>query len=96
MAAGPTIHLNPGKQYRLSGWLKCQSCDGTGARIRLSEIGFSPTDHKQSHVIGPVAGDADFARVECEFTAVSDAAWLHFELEGGGQAWFDDVTLEEA
>ena len=96
MAAGPTIHLNPGKQYRLSGWLKCQSCDGTGARIRLSEIGFSPTDHKQSHVIGPVTGDADFARVECEFTAVSDAAWLHFELEGGGQAWFDDVTLEEA
>ena len=95
MATGPTIHLDSGRQYRLSGWLKCQGCDGTGAQIRLNEIGLCPTGHKQTHVIGPVTGDADFARVECEFTAVSNAAWLHFELDGGGQAWFDDVMLEE-
>jgi hypothetical protein len=94
---GPTPHLDPDTKYRLSGWIKCEDVSKNGARIRLDEIGFKPTDKHSSHIAGPVRGTCDWTYVEDTFTTPSDGqfGWLYLDLEGPGMAWFDDVALEE-
>jgi hypothetical protein len=96
-SGGPTPHLDPGQRYRLSGWIKCEGVTG-GARLRFDEIGFRPREKAApSHVAGPLSGTCDWTYVECEFTTLPTAqfGWYYLDLEGAGQAWFDDVVLEE-
>ena len=96
-SSGPTPHLDPDTDYRLSGWIRCQGVSGNGARIRLDEIGFKPIDKHGSHVAGPVRGTCDWTYVEDTFRTPPDGqfGWLYLDLEGPGMAWFDDVALEE-
>ena len=97
ISAGPTPHLYGGKQYRLSGWILCEGVTGKGARYRFDEIGFRPQAGGIQHIAGPAAGDHDWTYFEDLFTTQpkTEFGWLYLELEGSGQAWFDDVALEE-
>lgn len=97
IAAGPTPHLYANKQYRLSGWILCEGVTGKGARVRFDEIGFRPREGGISHIAGPGNGDADWTYFEEVFTTAPDTelGWLYLELYGPGEAWFDDVALEE-
>jgi len=95
-SSGPTPHLDPDTHYRLSGWIKCADVMGTGAQIRVDEIGFHQSDLNGRHIAGPVRGTSDWSYVEVTFRTPADAqfGWLYLDLEGPGQAWFDDVALE--
>lgn len=97
ISGGPTPHLYGNKTYRLSGWISCEGVSGKGARIRFDEIGFRPQDGGIQHVAGPTVGDHDWRYFDEVFTTDSktEFGWLYLELEGSGQAWFDDVGLEE-
>lgn len=97
LAGGSTPHLSEKTRYRLSGWLKCESVEGRGARVRFDEIRFTVTKVLASHVLGPANGTCDWTYFETEFTTqpTSDNGWLFLELFGSGQAWFDDLALEE-
>jgi len=98
ISAGPTPHLYGDLTYRLSGWIRCEGVTGIGARVRFDEIGFRPRDGGTSHIAGPATGDTDWIYFESLFTTALDTefGWLYLELEGPGQAWFDDIALEEA
>jgi hypothetical protein len=96
-ATGPTPHLDPDTDYRLSGWILCENVTGE-ARIRFDEIGFHARDGADhSHRAGPVNGTCDWTYVECLFRTPPDAqfGWLYLDIEGTGQAWFDDVAVEK-
>jgi len=96
-SGGPTPHIDAGQRYRLSGWIKCEGVTGA-ARIRFDEIGFYPKDKTApSHIAGPCSGTCDWTYVECVFTALpnTEFGWYYLDLEGAGQAWFDDMALEE-
>ena len=98
ISGGPTPHVSANTRYRLSGWIRCLDVTGRGARIRFDEIGFSRADDQNAvHVAGPVTGTCDWQYVDCVFTTgpTSDLGWLYLELEGAGQAWFDDIALEQ-
>ncbi len=93
---GPTPHLDANTRYRISGWIKCEGVTG-GARIRFDEICFYPRDKAAAHLAGPLSGTCDWTYVECVFTTLPSTqfGWYYLDLEGAGQAWFDDVKLEE-
>ena len=96
-SSGPTPHLDGDTQYRISGWIRCQGVTGS-ARIRFDEVGFHPASGADpSHVAGPVSGTCEWTYVECVFRTPPDAqfGWLYLDLAGPGQAWFDDIALEE-
>ncbi|MFA5865522.1 MAG: hypothetical protein WC975_12655 [Phycisphaerae bacterium] len=97
LAGGPTPHITPKQRYRLSGWTRCQNVVGKGACIRFDEIGMHADPPKADHVAGPVNNSTDWTYIEKVFTTLPDAdlGWLYLELEGLGQAWFDDIALEE-
>lgn len=97
LSGGPTPHLYGSRQYRLSGWIQCEGVAGKGAQIRFDEVGFRPRDGGISHIAGPDAGNTEWTYLEEIFTTAADTefGWLYLELEGPGQAWFDDIGLEE-
>jgi hypothetical protein len=95
--SGPSPHIDPDTQYRLSGWIKCEDATGTGAQIRVDEIGFKQVDLRNRHIAGPVNGTCDWTYVDVTFLTPADAqfGWLYLDLEGPGQAWFDDIAFEK-
>ncbi len=94
---GPTPHIYPDTEYRVSGWICCQDVTGAGAQIRFDEIGLRPREPHMSHVAGPICGTCDWTYFETVFRTTSEAqfGWLYLELNGVGVAWFDDVAVEE-
>jgi len=97
LAGGSSPHLDANRSYRLSGWIRCEAVTG-GARIRFEEIGMRPRERTApAHLAGPLSGTCDWTYVECRFTSLltTQFGWLYLDVEGAGQAWFDDVALEE-
>jgi hypothetical protein len=97
LSAGPSPHIYADKTYRISGWILCEGVTGPGARIRFSEIVFRPRDPGIDHFAGTATGTGDWTYFEQVFTSgpAAELGWLYLELDGPGQAWFDDIALEE-
>ncbi len=63
----------------------------------MDEIGFKQVDLRNRHIAGPVNGTCDWTYVDVTFLTPADAqfGWLYLDLEGPGQAWFDDIAFEK-
>ncbi len=97
LAGGPTPHLDGGRTYRLSGWVRCHGVEGAGASFRFDVIGRHTSQSPLFINRTPlVRGDCDWTHVETTFQTAPDAelGWLYLELEGPGEAWFDELILE--
>ena len=94
---GPTPHLTPDTEYRLSGWIRCEDVEAPGAEIEFREIGMNQREQSAIHLAGPICGTCDWTYVEAEFRTGphSDLGWLYLRLNGSGSAWFDEIGLEE-
>ncbi len=98
-----TALVSPGKQYRISGWIKTEAVVGyvVIALDYVGETGWSPADGYVKE-IGYVTGTTGWTYYESEvFTlppmpADCVAAWFLFDFNAGkGIAWWDDVQLHE-
>lgn len=88
--------FSTGNKYRLSAWMK------TGRMVRSNGIGIGflapgvkPLGNG-ARLLFPAAGKG-WSRVAVEFTVPDGAAMMRImiHIEGEGQAWVDDMTLEE-
>ena len=98
-----TALVTPGKQYKISGWIKTEGVVGY-AVIALNYVannGWSPADGYVKE-IGYVTGTSDWTYFESEIFMLPSmpadcvAAWFLFDFNAGkGVAWWDDVQLIE-
>jgi len=90
---GPELHVEEGKQYRLSAWVRTRGVTGAGAYLRVRSRQESAGGIRSKSL----AGDTDWTLLEIEFMpAPGDqfvVPWL--VVEGTGTGWFDDIQLRE-
>jgi hypothetical protein len=90
---GPLLHVERGKRYRLSAWVRTRGAAGRGACLRMR-------NREESNVFlqsRSVAGDSDWTMLEIVFTPGQgdQFAFPGLAVEGPGTAWFDDIQLVE-
>jgi len=88
------IVLEPGKQYRLSGWIKDKDVeDSAFIRIKVKYDDGSG-DYFQTNSLD---GTGDWEKVTKEFrpARANSIEYLACQLVGAGEAWFDDISIEE-
>lgn len=85
----------PGK-YRVTGWLKCEGLDNTGASI-LCEWMSADGKWLRGDTAGSVTGTTDWKAFDTVVEAPEGARSVHFDLLTGepnsGTAWFDDISM---
>jgi alpha-N-arabinofuranosidase len=99
-ALAQEVRLQPGRLYRLTGWVRTRGLDPRGARVFGTfqiqtrggrDIIATGTNHE---------GDTDWSRVAIDFEA-PPGGWTRIVAffvgfgKGTGTAWFDEVKLEE-
>ncbi len=96
-----TYKLEPGKQYRISGWIRTEDVEGSVV-IGLDYVGEAGWTPGGGYVkeIGHVTGTTDWTYYESDVFTLpqmpSDAValWFLFDFNSGkGTAWWDDVKL---
>jgi len=91
------IPADPGKSYRLSGWIKMENATGN------NQIGFFWYSGNQWTYKGEVrseniTGTSDWKKVTVEGTCPEDACLVRVNLiseKNTGKTWFDDIELIE-
>jgi hypothetical protein len=90
------VGVTEGTSYHAAGWVKTQELQGEGASIRLV---WRDAAEQVIHtdILGTLAGDNPWTRLEGHFVAPAGATTLWFNLYtglgAGGTAWFDDNEL---
>lgn len=88
------IPVEPGRRYRLQGWVKAEGVKGTvGWFLHVfGEKGEWPINR----LLNAGEGTYDWRPVEFTFTVPENGRWatIGTVLYGAGTAWFDDVALE--
>jgi hypothetical protein len=94
------IPVQPGRIYRASALLKCRGAlGGRGAALFL-QFADAAGKHVNGGMFPPgLLGDHDWTEIQVPHTVCipADVAFLRVTLglDGTGEAWFDDVLLEE-
>ena len=90
---GPLLHVEAGKRYRLSAWVRTRGVTGKGAYLRVQKKEDAPAALQSQRL----TGDNDWTRLEIEFVpeAGEPFAVPGLVVDGGGTAWFDDIELVE-
>lgn len=91
------IPVDPGKKYRLSGWIKLENATGN------NQIGFFWYSGNQWTYKGEIrseniTGTSDWKKVTVEATCPADACLVRVNLiseNNTGTTWFDDIELIE-
>lgn len=85
----------PGK-YRVTGWLKCEGLDTTGASV-LCEWMDAHDKWMSGDTAVSVTGTTDWKAFDATVQAPEGARSVHFDLLTGepnsGTAWFDDIAV---
>jgi len=92
---GAVCSVKPHTRYRLSGWIKTRAVERF-ARLELYSYEYTYANVINTAASPDLTGDQDWTRVEVELDS-GDQAYLmpRMLLHGPGQAWFDDLLLEE-
>lgn len=89
------FNVYPG-QYRVSGWLKCEGLDSTGASI-LCEWMSKDNKWLRGDTAGSVTGTTDWKHFETVVEAPAEARNVHLDLltsePNNGTVWFDDIAM---
>jgi alpha-N-arabinofuranosidase len=99
-ALGQEIRLQPGRAYRLRGWVKTQGLDPHNAPVYGTLQVQRPGGRGVLASGGNHGGDTDWAEVSAPFLAPADGRvricvfFVGFG-KGTGTAWFDALRLEE-
>jgi hypothetical protein len=90
---GPLMHMEQGRRYRLSAWVRTRAVTGKGACLRLK----TREDAKTALFSRSLTGDQDWTRLSIDFVQPEgeNFAVPGLVVEGGGSAWFDDIELVE-
>lgn len=90
---GPLLHVEQGKRYRLSAWVRTRGVTGKGACLRLK----TREDAKTAIFSNSLTGDQDWTLLTIEFTPPEgeNFAVPGLMVEGPGAAWFDDIEFSE-
>ena len=95
---GPSWRLDPGRRYRLSGWIKTENVRGEGAFLSATQLVYSMAHPRAMVSTAPLLGTHDWTHVSVDVEAITDTiphVWMELRLYGAGKAWFDDVALME-
>ena len=97
--------VQPGKQYRLSCYIKTKDAKGKGAYIGYLLAHEDPSGMSETppHSTEPLTGNHDWTRVSIVTEPATFASRgsgqckirIILAMEGTGSAWFDDLVLEE-
>jgi len=92
---GAVCNVKTHTRYRLSGWVKTRAVERF-ARLELYSYEYTYPNVINTAASQDLAGDQDWTRVEVELDS-GDQAYLmpRMMLHGPGEAWFDDLLLEE-
>lgn len=88
--------LKPNTKYVLSAYVKLKNVVGYGAYIQYEKVDGSYAVHKIFSQ--PITGTREWERISVEFTttsAIADFEMVSLILDGTGEAFFDDIKLEE-
>jgi hypothetical protein len=90
---GPLLHVERGRRYRFTAWVRTRGVTGKGVYLRVKprEDGVKELRSKR------LTGDRDWTRMEIVFTPDEGQSFavLGLVVEGPGKAWFDDLELTE-
>ena len=90
---GPLLHVEGGKRYRLSAWVRTRGVTGKGAYLRVKPRQDAVGERRSESL----AGDTDWTRLAIEFKPARTDPFVvpGLVVEGAGTAWFDDIELKE-
>lgn len=99
-AFGQELRLQPGRWYRLAGWVRTENLDPHGAPVCGTFQIQSPGGHEVLATGRNHSGTNDWTRETICFTPPGDgltriAIFFVGYGKGTGTAWFDGLTLEE-
>jgi hypothetical protein len=95
-AIGSTMHVTEGERYRLSAWIKTDLEEGTAALSGIEYL-FGLGNVTGEHRVPGGEGKSDWRYVQVEFVPGPEAHAIdvRFEVSGRGQAWIDEILLEQ-
>jgi len=91
---GPLIHVDHGKRYRFSAWVRTRGVAGKGACLQVK-----PRVDVETAVSSPsLTGDQDWTLLAVDYTPVEGESFAvpGLVVDGKGTAWFDDLLFAEA
>ena len=90
---GPLLHVEAGRRYRLSAWVRTRGVTGTGAGLRMK----SREKALAARYSQRLTGDTDWTPLEIVFEPAQGEPFAvpGLVVEGKGTAWFDDIELTE-
>jgi hypothetical protein len=90
---GPLLHVDAGRRYRLSAWVRTRGATGKGACLSVKPW-FEGGGERRSEYL---SGEAEWTPLAIEFRAGPDDqhAIPRLIVEGPGAAWFDDIEFKE-
>ena len=91
------VRVEPGADYRFSGWLKAQILEGVVA-YQISFVDELGGPLGEPVTVAAQQGSSDWVEGEIEVQAPPDAAAVQIwgQIIADGRAWFDDVSWKEA
>ncbi len=90
---GPLVHIEHGKRYRLSGWVRTRGVKGKGACLRVK-----PRVDVETAVFSSwLTGDQDWTFLSVDYLPMEGESFAvpGLVVEGQGTAWFDDLLFAE-
>jgi len=93
VSGGPLVHVEHGKRYRLSAWVRTRGVTGKGACLRLK----TREDSETAIFSQPLTGDQDWTLLSVDFAPPDGESFAvpGLVVEGRGTAWFDDLQFVE-
>jgi hypothetical protein len=90
---GPMLHVEAGRRYRFTAWVRTRGVTGKGAYLRVKPRE-DAVEEKRSKCLN---GDRDWTRLEIVFKPENGQSFavLGLAVDGPGMAWFDDLELTE-
>ena len=94
---GTPIHVASSTRYRFSAWVRTRGVTGPGAHLRIRELFVNWNDVRRTHESAFLTGDTEWTRLEITFTPIAGDPFVlpGLVVDGGGDAWFDDLELVE-
>lgn len=93
-AISQDVQVTPGKQYKLSAWIKTKNVTSKhGARLRMSFHG-SKKEHFYTNKVSGTSGWTHVEKIARVPEGDNTVRILNFLEKGEGTAWFDNVTFE--
>lgn len=92
------INIDTTKKYKLSGWMKTENIEGTGASIKIDWKDATGRYIGESSIMSSQTGTIQWTNFEGDITPNKNAAKATIVLElrnCSGKVWFDDISLTD-